>query len=119
MAVLRHDDARERGAHLAVQRTFGACEGLGGDAEVHVVEDHRRRLPTQFQRAPRDPLAADRRDAPTGGGGPGERDLVDAGIPHEQFGDLAVRRDDVQHAGRQPDLLGHLRVHVALARCFG
>ena len=64
----------------------------------------------------RDPLAAQRRDAPAGGGRSGERDLVDAGSVHEQLRHLAVGGDDVEHAGRQADLLGRLGEHVALAR---
>src|SRR6185312_11528682 len=78
MATLRDDDARERRAHLAVEPALGARERLGGGPEVHVVEHHRRRLPAELEGAARDPLTAQRRDAPAGRGRPRERDLVDA-----------------------------------------
>ena len=111
--------ARERRAHLAVEPALGARERLGRGLEVDVVEDDRRRLPAELERAAGDPLAAERRDAPAGRGRSRERDLVDARVAHEQLRHLAVRGDDVQHAGRQADLLGDLGEHVALARCLG
>ena len=119
MAILRHDDARQRRAHLAVEPAFGACEGRGRGADVHVVENHCRRLPTELERAARDAFAAQRRDATAGRGRAGERDLVDTRVRHEQFRHFTVGRHDVEHAGRQPDLLGNFREHVPLARRFG
>ena len=45
--------------------------------------------------------------------------LSTPGFVHEQLRHLAVGGHDVEHAGRQADLLGDLREHVALARRLG
>jgi hypothetical protein len=58
VAALRHDDPRERRAHLPVERAFSPGDRLGRGVQLHVVEDHRRRFPAELERAPRDALAA-------------------------------------------------------------
>ena len=102
------------------ERKHSAPEiALAAACEVHVVEDHRGRLAAELEGAAGDPLAAERRDAPAGGGRAGERDLVDAGVAHQQLGDLAVGGDDVEHARRQADVLGDLGEEVGVAGRLG
>src|SRR3546814_3377583 len=38
---------------------------------------------------------------------------------HQRFGDLTIRRDDIEHAGRQTDRLRNLRHDIAVTGCFG
>ena len=68
--------------------------------DVGVVEDDRRRLAAELERAARDALAAERRDLAAGRRRAGERDLVDPRVAHQQFRHLAVGGHDVEHARR-------------------
>ncbi len=113
------DEPGQRRAHLAAEEALGAGDGAGGGLEVHVVEDDGGGLAAELERAAGDPLAAERGDAAAGRGRAGERDLVDAGVAHEQLGDLAVGGDDVEDAGRQADVLGDLGEQVGRARRLG
>ena len=119
MALLRHDDPRERRAHLAGQEAREPRDRPGRLADVEVVEDHRGRLAAELERATRDPLAADRADLAPRGGRAGEGHLVDVRMTHEQLRDLAVRREHVEHAGGQADRLAHLGEHITRAGRFG
>ena len=87
--------------------------------EVHVVEDHRSRLPAELEGAAGDPLTAERGDTSAGSGRTGEGDLVDAGVAHQELGDLAVCRHDVEDPGGQADVLGDLGEQVGIAGRLG
>ena len=118
VTVLRHDDAGQRGAHLAGHHALGLGEPGGGDAEVGIVEDDGGGLAAEFEGDPGDPFAAQRGDPPAGRRRSGEGDLVDPRVAHQQLGHLAVGGDHVEDAGWQPDLLGDFSHQVALARCL-
>ena len=113
------DDAGQRGANLPGEEALRAGDGSGGRLQVHVVEDDRGRLPTQLEGAARDAFTAEGGDTSPGGRGTGERDLVDARVAHQEFGDLAVRRHDVEDAGGQADVLGDLGEQVGVSRRLG
>ena len=82
----RRSASATRGCGSA-RRTPGRCSSSAAgirpgiaSAEVGVVEDDRRRLAAELERAALQLLAAQRRDPLAGRGRPGERDLVDVGV---------------------------------------
>ena len=67
----------------------------------------------------RNALAAEGGDTATGGSRTGERDLVDARVPNQKLGDLAVCGHDVEDTRRQADVLGDLGEQVGAAWRLG
>src|SRR5882724_4188387 len=116
MAVLAHDDPRERRADLAGELGGRPGQGRRGGRDVVVVQDQRGRLAAELEIDPRDPLGTDSGDPAAGGGRAGEADLVDARVADQFLGDLAIGGDDVQHPRRQAGLLRHLREQVGSYR---
>ena len=90
VALARRQDAGLRDAGLTVVHQRRELQALDGGAEIGVVEDDRRRLPAELEAAALELLAADRTDLAAGGGGTGERDLVDERVAHEVLTDLAA-----------------------------
>src|SRR5262249_35116974 len=84
------DESRERRAHLPGEEARALRDRCGRFVDVVVVEDDRRRFAAELQRTARDTVAADGADPPAGRGRSREADLVDAGMAHEPFRDLAV-----------------------------
>ena len=113
------DDPREGRAHLPGHHALGLRQPRCGEVEVGVVEDDGGGLAPELQGDAGDPFAADRRDAPAGGGRSREGDLVHPGVPHQLLGHLAVGGHDVEDPRRQADLLGHLCHQVALTGRLG
>src|SRR5262249_24462731 len=95
------------------------CERLRCLVDVVIVQDDRGRLAAELQRAARDAFAADGPDASASGGRAGEADLVDTGIAYESLGDLPVRRDEVEYARGQADLLADLGEKIRRRRSLG
>ena len=118
VSVAGDDDPGQGGADLARQEALGSGQGPGRGLDLHVVEDDRRRLAPELQCASGDALAAERGDSPAGGGGSGERDLVDPPVTHEQLGHLPIGGENVQHARGQADRLRHLGDDVGLPGCL-
>ena len=113
------DDPRERRAHLPGHDALGPRDGSGHRRDVGVVEDDRRRLPAELEGAAGDAFAAQRRDLAARNRRAGEGDLVDPGIADEELRHLAVGGHDVEHPGREPDLLRRLGDQIALAGRLG
>ena len=77
--------------------------GLREKCVVGVVENDARRLAAQLERDARQRLGRRRGDLASDRCGTGERDLVDARMPHEVVTDHApTARHQVEHAGGQP-----------------
>src|SRR5579884_1079919 len=97
-----HDDPRRGGAGLAAVEEGAVRERVERLLEVRVLEDEARRLPAALEREPLQRACGELHDPAPGGGRPGERDLVDAGMRDQG---LARRRpgavDHVHHARRQ------------------
>ena len=70
-------------------------------------------LPPSSRLHPLELLAADRRDPPPAGGAAGERDLVDAGMPHQVFAGFPAARNDRHHPLGEIDFVEHSANHMA------
>ena len=81
-----------------------------GQLEVGVVEHDAGRLAAELERGGHQVAPGDLADPAADALGPGERHEVDAGMAGERLAhDLPVAGDEVQDAGRQPDLVADLR----------
>src|SRR3546814_9474165 len=101
--IAAHDNPGERRAHLP-RHEAGRADNRGCRClKIVIVEDDRRRFPTEFEREARDPIATDRGDLATRHRRSGEADLVYAGMAHQHFRDRAIRRDHVDHAWGEAD----------------
>ena len=112
VAGARREDAGLRDAGLTVVHDRVRQQAGDRGGEVGVVEDDRRRLPTEFERAALELRATQRRDTLPRCGRSGEADLVDVGVRHEVLADLAARGHDADHTRRQPDLFEHVGEQV-------
>ena len=88
-------------------------EALG----VEVVEQHVGRLAAELEGDLLDGLGAELGDALAGAGRAGERHHVDVGVGGDRLADRrAVAGDEVEHAGRQADLVDDLGEHEGVER---
>ena len=104
---LVHQEPVGRGAGLADVAHLGQHRAVDGGVEVGVLEDEEGRVAAELHRHPQqlvgglgDELLADRRRA-------GEGELAQARVLDDRLADAAGvgGGDDVEHAGRQADLL--------------
>ena len=113
-----HDLVVHRGLDQEARAGLAALAGRvvdrpdrGGDrlVEVRVGEDDARALAAQLQRDPLDRVGAQAHDLAAGRRRAGERDLLNSGMRDEVAPDgRPIRRQDVDDAGREPDLDGEL-----------
>jgi len=112
-----HEQARAGETHLAGVVVLLRCD-LGGDAEVGVVHDDRRRLATQLEGQRREVVRCCAGDGLGGGHGAGEADARDARVPRERGPGLgADALDDVEDTGRHAGLSGDLGEEACGERC--
>ena len=99
--VQRTRDQQSRAAHaeLAGVEDEGLDDGADGHVEVGVLEDDVGGVAAELHGDRLEVLAGDAGGVPADRGGPGEGDLVDAGVPQQRLADdLAGAGDDVEHA---------------------
>ncbi len=101
-----HDRTGRRGADLARMERPHRADHLDGGLDVGVVEHQARALAAELEQQALHRAAADLGDALPDAGGTGERDHVDvAGLDERLTGVRRRTGDDVDHAGREPDLV--------------
>ncbi|KAG1530881.1 hypothetical protein G6F50_017031 [Rhizopus delemar] len=86
--ALLHEDARARGATVAIQRKNGEQGGIQRTLHVGIVEDQDGRLAAQFHRVLLDAAGASQ-DLLARDGAARERDRAHAGVPYQR---VACRR---------------------------
>ncbi len=105
-------------ARLAVVHQRGHFQPTNSGSEVGVLQDDRGGLAAEFEAAALELLPADGPDPPPGGGGAGERDLVDAGMGNQVFACLSPGGHDIDDAGWQFRLLDQFGQEVRVERCL-
>ena len=108
LQVAGDDHPAPRHARLARVHEALADAGPHRLVEVGVVEDHVGRLPPELEDHPLEGARGQRRHPSADGRRAGERHQVDVGVGDEGLPRRAPAGDDVEHARRQPHLVGRV-----------
>ena len=104
-----HEDPAAGGAHLALVDENAEERAFDRRLEVGVGEENARRLAPELERQLLQRAGGRPHDLASGFRTAGERHLVDAWMRHEGRAGDASAGDDVDDAGRQPDLIQRRR----------